>query len=241
MKRIGLVSESVNQDDEIPYRGKKKQLVKLLVNMIMATSLSGCADGSATWTSLPSSEGQGKAECQVTLMWLKVTIAVILSLVVLLVRTFYRFVDKKEQIMNFSTILRQVQEVTRFVNRGEDPVEQEWPFNSMFDGYPFEEHREKERPSPDEVVNPEMMANGIPSAGSADAGGGTDGGDHEAPLPLCRTIPSEAEHGAEDAGEANEAGGRDNDGTPSSADEDESFEEEETQPETPEAHAINNG
>ena len=42
MKRLGLVSETFENEDEIPYQGKKKQLVKLIVNMIMATNLRGC-------------------------------------------------------------------------------------------------------------------------------------------------------------------------------------------------------
>lgn len=42
MKRHGLASETFENEDEIPYQGKKKQLVKLIVNMIMATNLRGC-------------------------------------------------------------------------------------------------------------------------------------------------------------------------------------------------------
>lgn len=51
MKRIGLVSEIFGGDEEIPYQGQKRQLVKLLVNMIMASNLLGCGEELWHWTS----------------------------------------------------------------------------------------------------------------------------------------------------------------------------------------------
>ena len=43
MRGIGLVCEEFGEEEEeVPYQGKKRQLVKLLVNMIMATNLTGC-------------------------------------------------------------------------------------------------------------------------------------------------------------------------------------------------------
>ena len=51
IKRVGLVCERFEDDEEVPYQGKKRQLVKMLVNMIMATNLRGCDGGPLTWTS----------------------------------------------------------------------------------------------------------------------------------------------------------------------------------------------
>ena len=45
MKRIGLQSSNFDMEENTPYYGKKKQLVKLLVNMIMASNLQGCEHG----------------------------------------------------------------------------------------------------------------------------------------------------------------------------------------------------
>jgi hypothetical protein len=38
MKRIGLQSSNFEMEENAPYQGKKKQLVKLLVNMIMSSN-----------------------------------------------------------------------------------------------------------------------------------------------------------------------------------------------------------
>ena len=51
IKRVGLVCERFEDDEEVPYQGKKRQLVKMLVNMIMAANLRGCDGGPLTWTS----------------------------------------------------------------------------------------------------------------------------------------------------------------------------------------------
>ena len=57
MKRIGLVSEVFGEDEEVPYQGRKKKLVKLLVNMIMASNLQGCGEETLAWTR-PTSTGE---------------------------------------------------------------------------------------------------------------------------------------------------------------------------------------
>ena len=48
MKRIGLQSSNFEMDENIPQNNRKKQLVKLLVNMVMANNLQGCQEGERT-------------------------------------------------------------------------------------------------------------------------------------------------------------------------------------------------
>lgn len=57
MRCIGLVSERCEDEAEVPYQRKKKQLVKLLVNMITATNLRGGEARPMSWTSSTSSDG----------------------------------------------------------------------------------------------------------------------------------------------------------------------------------------
>ena len=48
--------ERFGDDEDAPYQGMKGQLVKMLVNMIMAANLSGCDDGLSTWTNSNTSD-----------------------------------------------------------------------------------------------------------------------------------------------------------------------------------------
>eukprot|EP00435_Cladocopium_sp_Y103_P065129 s634_g27.t1 len=97
MKRMGLVSENFESDDEVPYQGKKRQLVKMLVNMIMATNLRGCDLGLTTWTSSWSFDGQGEDSCR-ALQWRLNFALVVIPLLCALMRTFFKFVQKREEV-----------------------------------------------------------------------------------------------------------------------------------------------
>eukprot|EP00435_Cladocopium_sp_Y103_P045998 s575_g13.t1 len=140
----------------------------------------------------------------------------------MLIQIFYKFVEKGEEVLHLRTTMRQLQELMRFVNRGEVPVERQWPFNPMFDGNPFEEDREEERPSPDEVVKPITRTNGTATVGSAE-------GDHEAPyfqFELYILKQNMVLKMVEKPMEVSD--GRNNGDRPVDEDEDESFEDEET-------------
>ena len=47
MKRSGLKNQHFEENDDVVCSGKKKQLVKLLVNMIVASNLQGCEEAQA--------------------------------------------------------------------------------------------------------------------------------------------------------------------------------------------------
>ena len=84
MRRIGLVSEQFEETEETQYQGKKRQLVKMIVNMIMATNLRGCDGDSTSWTSAAE-----VSECRTTRRSLCVALTVIFVMTLLLVRMFF--------------------------------------------------------------------------------------------------------------------------------------------------------
>ena len=93
MKRIGLTSETFEEDDNLVYNGKKKQFVKLLVNMIMASNLQGCGEA-----------GEGT----ISMTWTSTTaIMVILILLAIVVRLFLKLTTKMEELEKYKTIWKQ--------------------------------------------------------------------------------------------------------------------------------------
>jgi hypothetical protein len=222
MKRIGLVSEVFGGDEEIPYQGQKRQLVKLLVNMIMASNLQGC--GEELW------HGQVRQK-----HW----------------RNRWNWVPNNKMAFEVGGVCDSLHghcDASNLVQvDGEDGEDRELqesnsadsrdcPFCTSgsqgevlyceeLDGDPFAEHHEEEEPSPDETVadgeaEDPLNAMGLTSAGSIN-------GDVEA-VGVRRVLQAEGAHGAADGDEARvpDEGGAD-DGREAD-DEDESFEVEET-------------
>ena len=113
MRRIGLVSSTFEKDeDEIPCNGNKKNLVKLLVNMITATGLQGCGsdDASGTNSTSFSSEDDG---CGTTRMMLYVTIGVIIVMRIVMARMFWKLTLKMEEVANYRNTVNSIREVMR--------------------------------------------------------------------------------------------------------------------------------
>ena len=104
MKRIGLQSASFEDADEMVCNSKKKQIVKLLVNMIVASNLQGC-DGvqpeMATWS----------------LTW---EIGVIIILMVLVARLFFKLNEKMMELAKYKMVWKTVREAAH-LQREEDP------------------------------------------------------------------------------------------------------------------------
>ena len=206
MKRIGLVSEVFGEDEEVPYQGRKKKLVKLLVNMIMTSNLQGCGEETLAWASSTSTGETGGIGCQTTRRHLKLAMFVILCMAIVMLRTFYKLTEKMEGIV--------------FAAQGEVPYCEE------LDGDPFAENHEEEEPSPDEtVVDGEaediMNAMELISTGSINGAVEAVGIGH-------RVLQAGGAHGSKDGDEARvpDEGGADDGKEPD--DDDESFEVEET-------------
>ena len=105
MKRIGLVCEQFGEEEEeVPYQGKKRQLVKMLVNMIMATNLTGCHGETFSSTNATSSDDT----CRPTRICLHMAILVIIVMTVVSIRMFFKLTDKMEQIENYKNTLGQI-------------------------------------------------------------------------------------------------------------------------------------
>jgi hypothetical protein len=206
MKRIGLVSEVFGEDEEVPYQGRKKKLVKLLVNMIMASNLQGCGEETLAWTRSTSTGETGGIGCQTTRRHLKLAMFVILCMAIVMLRIFYKLTEEMEGIV--------------FAAQGEVPYCEE------LDGDPFAENHEEEEPSPHEtVVDGEaediMNAMELISTGSINGAVEAVGIRH-------RVLQAGGAHGSKDGDEARvpDEGGADDGKEPD--DDDESFEVEET-------------
>ena len=115
MKRVGLKSQNFEENHDAVYNGKKKQLVKLLVNMIMASSLQGCEEVQA-----------GNGFTSRTLTW---AFVVILFLLVLVVRLFLKLETKMEELERCKFALKTVKEAI-IMNEESDPLCSEGGFFS---------------------------------------------------------------------------------------------------------------
>ena len=91
MKRIGLQSSNFEMEENAPYQGKKKQLVKLLVNMIMSSNhLQGCE--------------AGKRELDFSSWSLALAMVVIFLLLTLVARLFFKLTVKMEELEKYKAI-----------------------------------------------------------------------------------------------------------------------------------------
>ena len=109
MKRIGLVCEQFGEEEEevVPYQGKKRQLVKMLLNMIMATNLTGFDGETFSSTNATSSDNT----CRPTRICLHMAILVIIVMTVVSIRMFFKATDKMEQIEIYKNTLGQTRTV----------------------------------------------------------------------------------------------------------------------------------
>jgi hypothetical protein len=218
MKRIGLVSEVFGEDEEIPYQGKKKQLVRLLVNMIMASNLQGCEESVFSWTSSTDSGKPDEMECQRMRWSLQLAMVVILCMTMVMLRIFYKLTEKMEIIENYKQTIQQIREVARFGNQQEVPHCEE----SGDDHFSEHHGEEEEEPSPDEPVEDENVEVPREAIGAEYATGGSTEIDAEVPGLRRRVLRLDGAHGAAEGDEPEVPGGADAD------DEDESFELEES-------------
>lgn len=107
MRCIGLVSERCEDEAEVPYQRKKKQLVKLLVNMIMAANLRGGEARPMSWTSSTNSDGPADEGCQSMRRSLNFAIVVILCMAMVMALMFYKLKKKVEEFTIHKTMLEQ--------------------------------------------------------------------------------------------------------------------------------------
>ena len=107
MKRIVLQSDMFEADGDEAFHGRKKQLVKLLVNMIMASNLQGCDVGDHDFRTMSWS-------------W-KFAMGVIFSLLMLVVRLFLKLTSKMEELAKYKEVLKTVREAAH-LERDDDPL-----------------------------------------------------------------------------------------------------------------------
>eukprot|EP00435_Cladocopium_sp_Y103_P028786 s676_g7.t1 len=171
MKRIGLRSANFEENDGA-YEGKKK-LVRLLVNMIMASNLQGCQgvqqDGwSISWT----------------MTWMVFTIIFLLMVVVCL---FLKLQNKAKELRKYQMVWQTVREAAR----GQDPL------SSELDAWVFAEDEEEEKKEDDET-----MSEGDEEAPMVTPIPGVDRSE-EAIMRRHRVVRHEDLHGSAEAGEGN--------------------------------------
>ena len=118
MKRTGLVSNTFEDEDENLFHGNKKKLVKLLVNLVIAGGLQGCAGGTAAGTK--STDACEEDVFRPTRRMLYMTVVVILIMAIVMARMFWKLNLKMEEVQNYMT-LNSITEVMRWTNRGEVP------------------------------------------------------------------------------------------------------------------------
>ena len=104
MRCIGLVSERCEDEAEVPYQRRTKQLVKLLVNMIMAANLRGGEARPMSWTSSTSSDGPADEGCQSMRRSPNFAIVVILCMAMVMALMFYKLKKQVEEFTIHKTI-----------------------------------------------------------------------------------------------------------------------------------------
>ncbi|CAL1163025.1 unnamed protein product [Cladocopium goreaui] len=107
MKRSGLKNQHFEENDDVVCSGKKKQLVKLLVNMIVASNLQGCEEAQA-----------GVRTTSWILTW---AFVVIIFLLVLVMRLFLKLTSKMEELERCKFALKTVKEAM-IMNEEDDPL-----------------------------------------------------------------------------------------------------------------------
>ena len=211
MKRIGLQSSNFEMDENIPQNNRKKQLVKLLVNMVMANNLQGCQEGERT----------------LEFSWsLTLAMMVIFLLLMLVARLFFKLTKKMEELEKYKAVWKTVREAAH-LQREQDPFLCELDGNQHRD----EEAEEEHLLVMDNETTSEKQMNGTLETMMPEG----DGADQmeEMNLRRHRILRSDAEHGAA-AGDGSDVprddGHGDEHGRPD--DEDEDFEEETESPRT---------
>ena len=173
MVRLGLQSSNFN-GDEIggPFQGKKRQLVKLLVNMVMASNLQGCgthdSDGNSTsWR----------------LTW---EMMVIIFLLAVIGRLFWKLKSKMEELRKYQEVWKTIKDVAQ-LKRGEDPFCSEGGDVEREHG----EEGEEECGDADETVSDEENPSVTPF-------GDIDRSEETSILRLRRVCHDDPRHGAAD-------------------------------------------
>ena len=115
MRRIGLECDVFEDEDEVlPGQSRKKQLVKLLVNMVMASNLQGC---STTLNSTTSSLVDGWS----TASWAwTFAMMVIILLVIVVLRLVYKMTLLMEELKKYKEVWKTIRGVANLTNN-EDP------------------------------------------------------------------------------------------------------------------------
>ena len=115
MRRIGLERDVFEDEGEfLPGQSRKKQLVKLLVNMVLASNLQGC---STTLKSATSS----LADAWSTTSWAwTFAMMVIILLVILVLRLIYKMTLLMEEVKKYKAVWETIRGVAKLSNN-EDP------------------------------------------------------------------------------------------------------------------------
>ncbi|CAL1141687.1 unnamed protein product [Cladocopium goreaui] len=115
MRRIGLECDVFEDEDEVlPGQSRKKQLVKLLVNMVMASNLQGC---STTLNSTTRSLVDGWS----TASWAwTFAMMVIILLVIVVLRLVYKMTLLMEELKKYKEVWKTIRGVANLTNN-EDP------------------------------------------------------------------------------------------------------------------------
>jgi hypothetical protein len=130
MKRSGLKNQNFEENDDVVCSGKKKQLVKLLVNMIVASNLQGCEEAQA-----------GVRTTSWILTW---AFVVIIFLLVLVMRLFLKLTSKMEELERCKFALKTVKEAI-IMNEEDDPLCSEGGFFRQRGEEMEEEEEEKKK------------------------------------------------------------------------------------------------
>jgi ABC-type multidrug transport system fused ATPase/permease subunit len=223
MKRIGLQSSNFDMEENTPYYGKKKQLVKLLVNMIMASNLQGCEHG----------DGQ---ELHFSSWRLTLAMVVIFLLLALVMKLFFKLTAKMEELEKYKAVWKTVREAAH-VQRDQDPLCSDLHAKRLHAG--DEEEEDANNMEDDETVSESAMDGNTHTTLHLEEGER----DGETILRRLRVIRQDAEHGATDDGadvpDRDEGGDGHHRGDRPS-DEDESFEVERIpQIKIPEVSSVN--
>jgi hypothetical protein len=173
MVRLGLQSSNFNSEEMgVSFQGKKRQLVKLLVNMVMASNLQGCgthdSDGNSTsWR----------------LTW---EMMVIIFLLAVIGRLFWKLKGKMEELRKYQEVWKTIKDVAQ-LKRGEDPFCSEGGDVEREHG----EEGEEECGDADETVSDEENPSVTPF-------GDIDRSEETSILRLRRVCHDDPRHGAAD-------------------------------------------
>ena len=221
MRRIGLECDVFEDEGEfLPGQSRKKQLVKLLVNMVLASNLQGC---STTLKSATSS----LADAWRTTSWAwTFAMMVIILLVILVLRLLYKMMLLMEELKKYKAVWKTIRGVANLSNN-------EDPFCAEGDAELGEEPEEEESPELDaEETASERAEPVINRAMVEDDNGTIPEMDGEFESLRRRPLRHEADHGSANGGDFFHPGADHGESDENVEEEEESFVEEDESPRT---------